>query len=478
MKPKTNREISSVKSEMSNFLGNYMYEFLQPSDTVLKSIGGNYKVYDEILRDDQVKSTLQQRIDAVASAPWIVEPASESAIDKQAADFVREQLEKLKFNDLTKKMLYCQFYGYSVAEIVWDIVDGKYVWKKIAVRDRSRFKFDKDCKLRLITLDNFKGIPCDEPYYWYPSVGATHDDEPYGLGLAHYLYWPVIFKRGGTKFWMKFVERFAQPSVLGKFPQGSTDEDIDNLLKAIKSIASETGTVIPDGMEIDMVEASRNGTSDYSKLIEVMDKAISKIVVGQTMTTDDGSSKSQAQVHYDVRQDLIDGDADLICESLTDGPVTWLVNLNFAGAGVPKVTRQTEPCEDINKIIERDVKKKQLGASPTQEYLDETYGPGWIIDNAKPESITDDEFVAFAESFFPDQTELDQALDSISDDETNEQMAPIIEPILKFAEKYGPDKTLKKMSELYDTMDFEDLTDQLTQMLFVADNWGRFNAVK
>lgn len=466
--PKTNRIISSVRSETAGMTAAYMQNLLEPSDTVLQSIGGNYKIYDEILRDDQVKATLNQRVQAVITAPWSVEPASESTADKQAATFVTEQLQRLKFDDLTKKMLYCRFYGYAVAEIVWGVENNHYTFDKILVRDRSRFKFDNNNRLRLMQDGSMDGILCEPPYFWQTSVGASHDDEPYGLGLAHYLYWPVIFKRGGIKFWLKFVERFGQPSILGKFPHGSTQDDIDNLLKAIKSISSETGTVVPEGMDIALVEAARAGNAEYPKLVEVMDKAISKIVLGQTMTTDDGSSLSQAQVHYDVRQDIIDSDAKLICESFNDGAIKWLTELNFPNANPPILSRKTTPDEDLNQKVERDVKIRSLGASPTQDYINETYGEGWTVQGQKPDS----NFSEFTEHRFPDQTQLDQALDAITDDELNEQMTPIIEPILNFAQKHGAEKTLAKMDELYDTMDIDELTDQLAQMLFVAENLG------
>jgi len=280
---------------------------------------------------------------------------------------------------------------------------------------------------------------------------------------------------------MKFVERFAQPSMLGKFPNGTSDDNRNNLLEAIQILASETGAIIPDDLVIDTIEASRNGTADYSKVIDVMDKAISKIVVGQTMTTDDGSSRSQAQVHYDVRQDIIDADANLICESFTDGPLTWLTQFNFPNAATPILKRKTTPDEDLNDKVERDNKIFSLGYRPTPQYIEENYGEGWEpIQSTNPtnQESDDSSLSEFSESMFPDQKELDEALDSISDDELNAEMTPIIEPILNFAEKNGPEKTLSMMSEIYSEMDFDDIVDNLTQMLFVAETHGRVNASK
>jgi hypothetical protein len=51
-----------------------------------------------------------------------------------------------------------------------------------------------------------------ERKFWTFSAGAATDDEPYGLGLGHFLYWPVFFKRNDIKFWLIFLEKFAAPN--------------------------------------------------------------------------------------------------------------------------------------------------------------------------------------------------------------------------------------------------------------------------
>ncbi len=475
-KPVTGRVVSSIRSSNGVF-SDYMYDMLTPTDTVLASIGGDYKVYDEILRDDQVKACFQQRRLAVISSDLIVEPGGDSLQDIACAKALKKEIDLLRFDNLTDKMLYDQFYGYAVSEVIWKLRDSLYGFDKIVVRERSRFYFDSDCVLRLSVAGKLKGEKCEPPYFWVTSVGATHDDEPYGLGLAHYLYWPVLFKRGGIKFWMKFVERFAQPSIIGKYPLGTGDDDIDNLLAAIKSVASETGTVLPEGMAIELLEATRSGSADQAKLIEIMDKAISKVILGQTMTTDNGSSYSQSKTHYEVRQDIIDSDAKIQCESFQDGPATWFTKINFNNAKVPKIYRKTQPEEEPSLRVKKDVEISKLGYKPTQDYIDLHYGEGWVpAVQQSQDNQSKLNFSEFAESQFPDQKELDDALESITDNELQEQMDPVISPILDFAEKHGPQETLKRMSEVYESMDIEDLTDQLTQMLFVAETQGRTSA--
>ena len=162
------------------------------------------------------------------------------------------------------------------------------------------------------------------------SAGASTTDNPYGLGLAHSLYWPVFFKRSDIKFWLIFLEKFGMPTTAGRLPGGRIDDlsEQQKALSALQAIQTDSAVVIPEDMTIELIEAARSGTADYAQLYERMDKAISKVVLSQTMTTDDGSSRAQAQVHQGVADHVIKSDADLLCESFNRGPVTWLTEWN------------------------------------------------------------------------------------------------------------------------------------------------------
>jgi len=348
-------------------------------DTVLARRGMDYRAYDELLRDDQVKSTLQQRRSGLTSKSWTVEPASESATDVACAEFIQEQLEKVGWDTVTDKMLYGIFYGFAVAEAMWEMDGGKVGLQAIKVRERSRFKYNKDGNLYLIHSNHPQGLKMPEQKFWTFNSGANHDDNHYGQGLAHSLYWPVFFKRSDIKFWLIFLEKFGMPTTAIRLPDGQVSEpkQIAKAKQALAAIQADSGVVIPESMTIELIEAARSGSADYDGMCERMDKAISKVVLSQTMTTDDGSSQSQANVHKTVSQEVIDADADLIAETFQATIGTWLTEWNFPGATPPVIKRDTEPEEDLNIRAERDGKIHALGFDPTEDYIEETYGVGW-----------------------------------------------------------------------------------------------------
>jgi phage gp29-like protein len=378
------REVATTRDGRDITRG-YVDPFMlqQPTDSVLQLRGGgDYKIYKEVLRDDQVASCFAQRRLAVIAKELQVDAGGTSRADKKAADFMSEQIKAMAFDNATDKMLFGVYYGYAAAEIMWGRDGANIIVDKLKVRDRVRFGFDGFGNLRLKTFSNPEGELLPDRKFWSFCTGADHDDEPYGLGLAHWLYWPVFFKRAGIQYWMIFLERFGQPTTVGKHPTNATNEERRKLLDALEAIATDTGITIPQGMEIEFLEAARSGTADYVKLCEYMDAAIAKIILGQTASTQGTPGRlGDDDLQGDVRADLIRADADLVCESFNETVVTWLTEYNFPGAKPPHVYRVTDPDEDLAARADRDTKIYQMGFKPTLEYIHEQYGEGWEKQN-------------------------------------------------------------------------------------------------
>lgn len=361
----------------------YINKLALPEDKVLTERGrSQLDIYEELLRDDQVYSTLQQRRTAVVHAEWDVTPASDSAQDQEIAEFVKNNLKRIRFDNVTEKMLMAVFFGYAVAEKMWCYRDGKVQLAELRVRRQRRFRFGRDGELYLITMKAPLGELMPREKFWVVSTGAYHDDEPYGLGLAHYAYWPVYFKRNGLKFWLKFQERFGSPVAVAKAPGLAADNNTqrDAILEALRSIRQDSAVVIPDGIEIELLQAtSGGGSGSHEEFKKAMDASIAKIVLSQTMTSEAVGGQYKAEIHKDVRDEVIKSDADLLCESINDQVIPQLVDYNWPGVTeYPKVWRDTDPAEDMNQRSERDTKIFGLGFEPTEDYIEQTYGEGWV----------------------------------------------------------------------------------------------------
>ncbi|KJS43364.1 MAG: hypothetical protein VR71_10630 [Roseovarius sp. BRH_c41] len=400
---------------------------LEPTDPILRTRGGgSFDIYKPILTDPQVKSVMTQRISAVTSREWEVVPGEETAAGKRAADWLRDELSAMKFDRLTEKMLWGLFYGYSVAEQMFRRDGQLWGWEEIRVRDRVRFRFDEECGLRLLTMSNMlTGEEMPPEKFWVFSTGADHDDEPYGLGLAHWLYWPVWFKRNGLKLWLIALDKFGMPTARGKYPSQATEAEQKKLLEAVMAIRSEAGIIIPEGMDIELLSAPSGASSlDYQKLHDTMDAAISKIVLSQTMTTDNGSSRSQAEVHDDVGDAVKKSDADLVCQSFNEGPVARLCGFNFPGVAPPRVWRKMEDPEDTTAAVDRDEKLHRIGWQMTEDRVKEIYGDGYER-ATPPENTPPDEDTPEA-GFAEHDGALDGPVGDLADRLANEASVPML----------------------------------------------------
>ncbi|MGL4981755.1 MAG: phage portal protein family protein, partial [Treponemataceae bacterium] len=81
-------------------------------------------------------------------------------------------------------------------------------------------------------------------------------------------------------------------------------------------------------LEIIESKQAGNASAIYEKLCVFIDKQVSKLIVGQTMTTDEGASLAQSKTHEKVRDDIADSDIQQICETLNNQLIKPYVRFN------------------------------------------------------------------------------------------------------------------------------------------------------
>lgn len=447
-------------------------QLLQPTDTVLATRGGgDLRLYQELLRDDQVKATWQQRQLAVTSAEWEVLPGGQSRQDKAAADFMREQLAQIRFDRVTSGMLYGVFYGYAVAECLWGR-DGRHVTlDALKVRNRRRFRFDGAGRLRLLTASTPEGELLPDRKFWTFSTGADHDDEPYGQGLGHWLYWPVFFKRNGLRLWLVFLDKFGQPTAKGTFPQSSTEAQKQRLLQALQAVHSDSGVIVPEGMQIELIEAARSGTGDYTSLYDRMDRAIAKVVLGHTGSSESAPGRLGGEdMASDVRDDIVKADADVVCESFNQSVARWLTEWNYPNAKPPRVWRKMEQPEDLNKLAERDERIARLGYRPTLKYVEDHYGEGFELDTRPAPQPS----LGFSERDDASAKRRgDQMADRLERD-AEPAWAELMEPVRRLVESAGSMEALRDgLLDLYEDMPSDQLAKVMQKAIAAAELAGR-----
>lgn len=340
----------------------------------------DWGAYDIVFNDDQVFSTMQQRIGAVVARNWgVIAGDEDDPRSVKAAEAFDRTMKRLPWDRTTRKMLMASFYGYSVGELMWGYRDGLFDILDIKVRHARRFRYDDEGRLRMLTPANMQGEIMPERKFWVHSVGAADDDQPYGQGLAHWLYWPTLFKRNGIRFWNIFLDKFGTPTAKGTYPRGASADEQRKLLAALQAIATDSGFIVPDGVAVELLGAVRSGTADFRELCAYMDAAIAKIVLSQTMTTDNGSSRAQGEVHANVKLDVVKTDADDLTDSFTQQAAAWWTYWNFGPDVAPPIVRRiVEEEEDINQTASTDKIHAENGWVRTDDSFRDTYGEGFV----------------------------------------------------------------------------------------------------
>lgn len=371
-------EVASARDSDEN-IGLWANGIREARDPVLGGRGGDLKFYDQVRIDGQVWSTLQQRRDALVARPWEVRPGAEDPASEEAAERLQDELTALDWDAVTRQMHWGVFYGYSVGECMWGSEGGRWTFADIRVRRARRFGFDVDGNLMLRPVLGRTGeVRMPDAKFWVMSTFADSGDEPYGLGLAHLLYWPVYFKRAGLRSWMLALDKHASPTAYGSFPPGTTPEDQDKLLAMLQAIRQDSAIIYPEGMDVGYLSSAKSASMDHSVFDARMDAWITKVVLSQTMTTEDGSSRSQSETHMDVRDEITASDADLMSGSFNSGPVEWWTWWNYGDrATPPQVVRVMDDEEDQNQAAERDVKLAQIGWKPDEARVLRVYGEGY-----------------------------------------------------------------------------------------------------
>lgn len=310
-------------------------------------------------RDLHYSSQLRTRKLAVSSMSVAIDAASDDAKDVEIADAVRAFTKRGAFRQLLADQLDAIGKGYSVSEIFWD-KSGKY-WrpKKYVHRDPRHFQFDRETAQELRLRDEkdlVNGIAL-EPYKFIVHMPQLKTGLPIRGGLAMLVATSFMCKSYGLKDWMVFAEVFGMPLRVGKYGASATAEQKAALLRALTNIGTDAAAMIPDSMIIEFIASTSatGGDKLFQGLADYLDSQVSKAVLGQTMTADNGSSLSQASVHNEVRGDIRDDDALKLAATIERDLIRPFVDLNWGQRdddGYPVLRLFREKQEDLKALAE------------------------------------------------------------------------------------------------------------------------------
>jgi phage gp29-like protein len=135
--------------------------------------------------------------------------------------------------------------------------------------------------------------------------------------------------------WNRYSEVHGTPVRVGTHPAQANADEKAQFHSDLSNLAADATITMPEGWALALVEAKVGSGEVFEKLIDWADKAIAIAVLGQNLTTDvEGGSFAAAQVHENVRQDLIDGDTETLATTMHDQVVSWWAEFNLGERGL------------------------------------------------------------------------------------------------------------------------------------------------
>lgn len=359
-------------------------------------------------KDLHYLAVLSTRKQTVSDLDLEVRPASSAKDDLRAAEMVRAMLtsESIDLAAAMVDILDAIGKGFSATEIVWDSSEREWFPRRLKWRDPRWFMFDwisgeellvrslKDTGPQFATDgaaaargSHFKGSglsgalrggiqPMTEPllpYKFIVHIARAKTGLPIRGGLARAAGWSYLFKNYVLKDWVTFAEVYGQPLRVGKYGAGATDQDRERLLQAVANIGTDAAAIIPESMIIEFTEARQTGSVElYESFCQYLDAQISKAVLGQTLSTEipqGAGSRAAAQVHDNVRRDIVSADARRLAATLNRDLVKPIVDLNLGPRehyphiilGIADDSDASEFVDIISKLADHGVRIGQKG---------------------------------------------------------------------------------------------------------------------
>jgi phage gp29-like protein len=388
----TTRETAGVSPDRYTAAAWRITPYRNPDELTWKW-GRGLAVYQEMTRDPYVKAGLRQRKHKLLAGDWRIEPASTEARDLDIARFcewaLRHFLAKGTFKQDLYEMLDAMDVGFSVMEIVWEVIDSGNYRGLVGVRELKsknpfwiEFRMDEFGNLLAdgLTLRQATTgaadvrLPTDKFIIW--SYLARYEN-PYGtsdLRAAYRAYW---IKDTALKLRAVFLERFSGNNLILRYPRHEASIK-DELKGILDSWQSETGLVVPEEVSVETIKvASSPSASEFSSAVSDLNREILVGVLGETLTVDPAQFGTRAlgEVQDKAKTEDVLFMTELIQAVVNQQLIRRLVDYNFAPVQRYPAWVLNRPDEmDPSREIAVDQALVRMGVPLARRYFYERYG--------------------------------------------------------------------------------------------------------
>lgn len=290
--------------------------------------GRLYDIYRDALVDLHLSGCIEQRKGFVLSRSFKLVDSGGNENEEAMHYF-----EQNWFKQLLKLSLDAVVWGHSLIEL-GDITtdgDGCICYDGVKLLPRKHVIPEYGRVITDLGQDWTTGLEYRKPPFtdWLIEAGQPED-----LGLLLKATTQTIPKKNMFAFWDTFGEIFGMPMRIARTTSRDEKEQ-DRLLKMLNNSGSKLSMVANMDTEIEFVESGKSDAYNvYDKRIDRANSEISKLIIGQTMTIEDGSSLSQSQTHLEVFENLVKSDRDMLRDIVNNQLIPRMAKHGFPVKGL------------------------------------------------------------------------------------------------------------------------------------------------
>lgn len=287
-----------------------------------------YDIYRDVEIDLHLTGCTVQRKGFVLAKSFKLVDASGNE-DKDAHHY----FEQSWFRHLLEYALEANTWGHSLIEL-GDITtddDGCLCYSDVELINRKHVIPEYGRVVQQLGQGWASGIDYrSEPFSdWLIEAGRPKD-----LGLYLKAATQTIPKKNMLAFWDTFGEVFGMPIRIARTASRDPNE-AGRLEQMLKNAGTSQYMVAGQDTEIEFVESGKGDAFNvYDKRIDRANSELSKLIIGQTMTIEDGSSLSQSKTHLEVFENLVKSDCCMLRDIVNDQLIPRMVKHGFPIKGM------------------------------------------------------------------------------------------------------------------------------------------------
>lgn len=304
-----------------------------------------YATYERMLTDAMVQTALTLKKLGVLAPGYRIEPAGSSPEAARQAEFVEQSFERMSGSPLAilGQAMDAFAKGWSVQELIW-VEEGGWVYLEQAKpKDPATFGLHVD------QFGNVEALELQVPGEASRTLPRTKfvlyvnrptPNRPKGTSDldAAYAHWTS--KSTLLAAWKLHLERFASPTVIGKFMRGFPASERSKMLSTLERLHETSAILHPEELALETLASKGEGSGAFFEAIDFHNREIARAILGQTLTTDEGrrvGSLALGKVHLQVLLLQLESIRKELADTvMTEQIIRPIVELNFGPVAPPR----------------------------------------------------------------------------------------------------------------------------------------------